>query len=150
MSLLRHYRGIGAGGGLAPIGLLGVLAIGACGAPSLDVSAGDASGPPADGPAGTPEGSALPGPDGAPGDAASPPSDGGSVGADAMTGVDDATALAGGDADADEAGLDGAVPNAPLDATNDLALEASADASPPLPNVCGDGVRNPATEECDN
>src|ERR1700722_17697049 len=144
---------------LASVALGAGLVVGACDSPSLSGDGpDDAASPSLDSAAGVPSDEAgFDAPPGAEGGAGSDAADAGAdADADAMTGLIDAPGETG--ADALDASLDATLSDAPSDAPSnapdDAAFDAAADAPPDVadsaPNVCGDGVRDPATEECDN
>src|ERR1700677_4118970 len=142
MSLGRHSVATGTATFASAV-VLTLLVLQACGSPGPADVPGDAS------PSAT---------DSSPEDAA-PVADGGmasdasEVGADATTGRGDAAAMDSGfDAFPTDTGVldapSGAIDGGPLDGPDDAAADAPLNASDAAPNVCGDGVRDPASEEC--
>ncbi len=131
------------------------LAAAACGSPGVAADDGDAAGIAGDGgggdaSTGSGDGAAFDGSVADAGGDAGQGDDGANVDAsDATGGHGDSGASAdgGGDARADDGGAADAGGDAVGEgggSGEDGAIEAAA------PNVCGDGVRDPATEECDN
>jgi hypothetical protein len=145
----RALRPRWSAGALASVAMGVILVSAACGSPSLPGVAGDDASPGG--------GDAVPWTPGTP------------LGPDAWQETDDGAALDGGPRDADAASnepdatlpmdsatdvADGDAHDAPYDAPADVAPDALTDAPPDTadsaPSVCGDGVRDPTTEECDN